>query len=73
MRLSDYPQLSPLLNGIRSTLAGDRPALEKHFQLTLNGQRLKLDYHLAAATLRHQTSSTSALRFVGAVDNMVQG
>ena len=33
MRLSDYPQLSPLLNGIRATLAGDRSALERIFQL----------------------------------------
>lgn len=35
MQLSDYPQLSPLLNGIRATLAGDRSTLEKNFQLAL--------------------------------------
>ncbi len=35
MQLSDYPQLSPLLNGIRATLAGDRATLEKEFQLAL--------------------------------------
>jgi outer membrane lipoprotein-sorting protein len=35
MQLSDYPQLSPLLNGIRATLAGDRVTLEKEFQLAL--------------------------------------
>ena len=34
MRLSDYPQLSPLLNGIRATLAGDRSTLEKSFKLS---------------------------------------
>jgi outer membrane lipoprotein-sorting protein len=34
MRLSDNPQLSPLLNGIRAVLAGDRAALEKNFQLS---------------------------------------
>jgi hypothetical protein len=33
MRLSDNPQLGPLLNGIRATLAGDRSALERDFQL----------------------------------------
>jgi hypothetical protein len=33
MRLGDYPQLGPVLNGIRATLAGDRPALEKDFRL----------------------------------------
>jgi outer membrane lipoprotein-sorting protein len=36
MRLSDYPQLSPLLNGLRATLAGDRATLEKNFQLALS-------------------------------------
>jgi hypothetical protein len=35
MRLSDYPQLSPLLNGIRATLAGDRSMLEKNFQVAV--------------------------------------
>jgi hypothetical protein len=36
MRLSDNPQLSPLLDGIRATLAGDRAALERAFQLAFN-------------------------------------
>ncbi len=36
MQLSDYPQLSPLLNAIRATLAGDRPTLEKDFQVALS-------------------------------------
>ena len=36
MRLSDYPQLSPLLNGLRATLAGDRATLEKDFQLAVS-------------------------------------
>lgn len=35
MQLSDYPQLSPLLNGLRATLAGDRSALQKDFQVAL--------------------------------------
>ena len=29
--LRDYPQLAPLLESIRGTLAGDRSALERHF------------------------------------------
>ena len=33
LRLSDHPQLSPLIEGIRATLAGDRSRLEKNFQL----------------------------------------
>jgi outer membrane lipoprotein-sorting protein len=35
MRLRDYPQLSPLLDGLRATLAGDRASLEKNFRLSL--------------------------------------
>jgi len=35
LRLSQYPQLSPLLNGIRATLAGDRRALEGTFQVAV--------------------------------------
>ncbi len=35
MSLSDYPQLSPLLNGLRATLAGDRATLEKDFRLSV--------------------------------------
>lgn len=38
MRLSDYPQLSPLLNGLRATLAGDRSTLEKSFQLDVSAK-----------------------------------
>jgi outer membrane lipoprotein-sorting protein len=33
LRLSQYPQLSPLLDGIRATLAGDRRGLERSFQV----------------------------------------
>ncbi len=38
LRLGDYPQLSPLLNAIRATLAGDRTRLEKNFQLTASAE-----------------------------------
>jgi hypothetical protein len=36
IRLSQYPPLRPLLEGIRATLAGDRAALQKSFQLTVD-------------------------------------
>jgi hypothetical protein len=38
LRLADYPQLVPLIESIRATLAGDRPALEREFQLEFNGE-----------------------------------
>lgn len=40
MQLSDYPQLSPLLNGIRATLAGDRSALDRSFQLAFRADEM---------------------------------
>jgi hypothetical protein len=37
VRLADYPQLAPLIDGIRATLAGDRQALELAFELQFSG------------------------------------
>lgn len=37
VRLADYPQLAPLLDCIRATLAGDRAALERVFALEFHG------------------------------------
>jgi outer membrane lipoprotein-sorting protein len=35
--LADYPQLAPLIDSIRATLAGDQTALEQRFHLQLYG------------------------------------
>ena len=35
-RLSEYPQLRPLLDGIRATLAGDLPTLEQNFLIAVS-------------------------------------
>ena len=37
LRLADYPQLAPLIDSIRATLAGDRAALERMFQIGFEG------------------------------------
>jgi Outer membrane lipoprotein carrier protein LolA-like len=37
LRLADYPQLAPLIDSIRATLAGDRAALENSFTLSFSG------------------------------------
>ena len=37
LRLADYPQLAPLIDSIRATLAGDRAALERVFQIGFDG------------------------------------
>jgi hypothetical protein len=35
--LAEYPQLAPLIESVRATLAGDLPALERHFEIHLAG------------------------------------
>jgi hypothetical protein len=37
LSLSDYPQIVPLIDSIRATLAGDRTALERIFKVSLDG------------------------------------
>ena len=37
LNLSDYPQIVPLIDSIRATLAGDRTALERLFKVTFDG------------------------------------
>jgi outer membrane lipoprotein-sorting protein len=37
VRLDEYPQLAPLIDSVRATLAGDRQALERRFELRLTG------------------------------------
>jgi hypothetical protein len=37
LNLSDYPQIVPLIDSIRATLAGDRAALERFFKVRLDG------------------------------------
>jgi hypothetical protein len=38
LRLADYPQLAPLIESVRATLAGDRVALEREFELEFSGE-----------------------------------
>jgi outer membrane lipoprotein-sorting protein len=37
VHLDEYPQLAPLIDSVRATLAGDRPALERRFEVRLEG------------------------------------
>ncbi len=37
LQLQDYPELAAFIDSIRGTLAGDRKALERSFQLSLDG------------------------------------
>jgi outer membrane lipoprotein carrier protein LolA len=53
--LADFPQAAPYIEGIRATLAGDRPALERVFRLSFSNSGdqwtlslIPLDAHVAA-------------------------
>jgi hypothetical protein len=37
LNLGDYPQIVPLIDSIRATLAGDRASLERFFKVSLDG------------------------------------
>lgn len=41
LRLQDHPAIAALTESVRSTLAGDRAALERHYQLTLGGNEAR--------------------------------
>ena len=38
LQMQDYPELEVFIDSIRSTLAGDREALERNYQLSLDGK-----------------------------------
>ncbi|MGO9803368.1 MAG: LolA-related protein [Steroidobacteraceae bacterium] len=47
LELAAYPQLAPLLESLRATLAGDRTTLERVFSVTLDGDSSRWTLHLA--------------------------
>jgi hypothetical protein len=67
LNLSDYPQIVPLIDSIRATLAGDRAALERIFKVRLDGslEHWKLVLVPSDATVGH---SVKEIRIEGARD-----
>jgi hypothetical protein len=59
LRLADYPQLAPLIDSIRATLAGDRAALERVFQIGFDGS---LEHWQLRLTPRDPTLAASLKR-----------
>jgi len=58
LNLSDYPQIVPLIDSIRATLAGDRASLERIFKVTFDG---KLD-HWTLLLLPSDTSVAKSVK-----------
>ncbi len=46
LAIADYPQFAPLIDSIRATLAGDRAALERAFELRFSGELEHWQLHL---------------------------
>jgi len=71
LRLQDYPQIAPLIDSVRATLAGDRPALEQQFQLEFQGdlEHWQLQLRPIDATL---SASVQRIRLSGERDAVRQ-
>jgi hypothetical protein len=67
LNLSDYPQIVPLIDSIRATLAGDRAALERLFKVTFDGSLDQWTLELAPSDPA-VARSVRAIRIEGARD-----
>jgi hypothetical protein len=65
VRLADYPQLAPLIDSIRATLAGDKAGLERIFTLTFAGS---LEHWQLQLTPRDAHSLLTQIDLSGARD-----
>ena len=67
--LKSYPQVLPLIESIRATLAGDRAALEQHFKLEFGGDQAR--WTLLLTPLDAQVAkAVSRVQIDGAQDNL---
>ena len=67
--LADYPQVAPYIDGIRATLAGDRPALERVFRVEFNTSGD--DWNLLLSPLNARAASeVAAIRIQGSADDI---
>jgi Outer membrane lipoprotein carrier protein LolA-like len=69
LNLSDYPQIVPLIDSIRATLAGDRTTLERLFKVTFDGALDQWTLTLAPADPA-VAKSVRQIRIEGARDAM---
>jgi outer membrane lipoprotein-sorting protein len=69
LQLSDYPELTAFIDSIRGTLAGDRKALERTYQLSLEGNAANWTLQLIPNNARMQ-QVISRIRIIGAGDEV---
>jgi len=69
--LKSYPQVLPLIESIRATLAGDRAALEQRFKLEFGGDQAR--WMLVLTPLDPQAAkAVSRVQIDGARDNLLR-
>ncbi len=69
LQLADYPELAAFIDSIRGTLAGDRKALERSYQLNLEGTAANWTLQLVPNTARMQ-QVVSRIRITGVRDEV---
>ena len=65
LQLQDYPELAAFIDSIRGTLAGDRRALERNYQLGLDGNAARWTLQLLPTTKKMQ-AVVKHIRIAGA-------
>lgn len=69
LELAQYPQVAPWVESIRATLAGDRGALERYFQVTVSGTLAHWNLLLVPADTA-QESTIGEIRIAGAAADL---
>ena len=69
LQLQDYPELAAFIDSIRGTLAGDRKALERSYQLSLEGSATNWTLQLVPNNTRMQQVITR-IRIAGVHDEV---
>lgn len=69
LQLQDYPELAAFLDSIRGTLAGDRKALERNYQLSLDGSAARWTLQLLPLSAKTQ-KVVQRIRITGTHDQV---
>jgi hypothetical protein len=69
--LQSYPEVAPLVEGLRATLAGDRAALEQAFHVQFTGGAAHWTLLLSPVDAR-ASRTVSAIRIEGAADQLLE-
>jgi outer membrane lipoprotein-sorting protein len=69
IQLQDYPEVTAFIDSVRGTLAGDRKALERSYQLSLEGSEQAWTLQLLPTNLKMK-QTVSSIRIAGARDEV---